>query len=82
MPRTSQKTFAGIAGSASGGRFFPGPDGNKILVRELAELWLLDIKDMMRPSSYALYQNYVGKAVRPVKVGGNYQKAAGRKLCG
>ena len=36
-----------------------------ILIKELAELWFLDIKNIMRPSSYAIYQNYANKYILP-----------------
>lgn len=38
---------------------------SEILIKELAELWFLDIKEIMRPSSYAIYQRYVGKYILP-----------------
>ncbi len=37
----------------------------QILIRELAELWFLDIKNIMRPSSYAIYQSYSSKYILP-----------------
>ncbi len=40
-------------------------DYGKLLIKELAELWLDDIKDVLRPSSYALYQNYTSKYILP-----------------
>lgn len=37
----------------------------QILIKELAELWFLDIKNIMRPSFYAIYQSYVNKYILP-----------------
>lgn len=37
----------------------------QILIKELAELWFLDIKNIMRPSSYAIYQSYANKYILP-----------------
>lgn len=37
----------------------------QILIKELAQLWFLDIKDIMRPSSYAIYQSYASKYILP-----------------
>jgi len=36
-----------------------------ILIKELAKLWFMDIKSIMRPSSYALYQSYADKYILP-----------------
>jgi len=38
---------------------------DKILIKELARLWFKDIKDVMKPSSYALYQSYAEKYIFP-----------------
>ncbi len=38
---------------------------HQILIKELAELWFLDIKSIMRPSSYAVYQSYASKYILP-----------------
>lgn len=40
------------------------PDG-QLLISELAELWLKDIHDVLRPSSYARYQSYTSKYILP-----------------
>ena len=37
----------------------------QILIKELAELWFLDIINIMRPSSYAIYQSYANKYILP-----------------
>lgn len=37
----------------------------RILIKELAELWFFDIKNIIRPSSYAVYQNYASKYILP-----------------
>jgi len=36
-----------------------------LLIKELALLWLKDIKNVMRPSSYARYQNYYDRYILP-----------------
>jgi len=36
-----------------------------LLIKELAELWLMDVKDILRPSSYARYQNCTSKYILP-----------------
>lgn len=41
------------------------PETAPILVKELADYWLSDIKNTMRPSSYARYLNYVNKYILP-----------------
>ncbi len=38
---------------------------SQLLIKELAELWFLDIKKIMRPSSYAVYQSYANKYILP-----------------
>lgn len=38
---------------------------NNILIEELVEYWLIDIKNIMRPSSYAKYKNYAKKYIIP-----------------
>ena len=40
-------------------------NNNQLLIEELANLWLAGIKDVLRPSSYALYQNYTRKYIIP-----------------
>lgn len=35
----------------------------QIFIKELAELWFMDIKKIMRPSSYAIYQSYANKYI-------------------
>lgn len=37
----------------------------QILIKELVEFWLRDIKNIMRPSSYAIYYNYTRKYILP-----------------
>lgn len=36
-----------------------------ITIKELAELWFTDIKNIMRPSSYAIYKGYASKYILP-----------------
>ncbi|MCI9078401.1 MAG: tyrosine-type recombinase/integrase [Lachnospiraceae bacterium] len=38
---------------------------SQLLIKELAELWFLDIKKIMRPSSYAVYLSYANKYILP-----------------
>lgn len=64
MQGTNQKPYIHIKESIYNDKFSYGLN-NKILISELAELWFLDIKDIMRPSSYALYQSYVKKYILP-----------------
>jgi len=64
MQGTNQKPYIHIKESIYKDKFSYGLN-NKILINELAELWLLDIKDIMRPSSYALYQSYAKKYILP-----------------
>lgn len=40
-------------------------DGKPLLVKELAGLWLKEIKNTMRPSSYARYQKHMEKYILP-----------------
>lgn len=56
MPVTASKTYL-----HAGEDIFQG----RILIKELAGLWFMDIKDIMRPSSYALYQSYADKYILP-----------------
>ncbi len=37
----------------------------QLLIRELAELWLTNIQNVLRPSSYARYQAYTSKYILP-----------------
>lgn len=37
----------------------------QLLISELAELWLGNVKEMLKPSSYAVYQNYTSKYIIP-----------------
>ncbi len=37
----------------------------QLLIRELAELWLINIQNVLRPSSYARYQAYTSKYILP-----------------
>ncbi len=49
----------------------------QLLIRDLAELWLIDIKNVLRPSSYALYQSYASKYILPYiggKKSGTFKK--------
>lgn len=64
MQGTDQKPYIHIKESIYKDKFFYGLN-NKILISELAELWFLDIKDIMRPSSYAIYQSYAKKYILP-----------------
>ena len=64
MQGTNQKPYVHIKKSIYNDKFSYGLN-NKILISELAELWFLDIKDIMRPSSYALYQSYTEKYILP-----------------
>lgn len=64
MQRPDQKSYIHIKESIYKDKFFYGLN-NKILISELAELWFLDIKDIMRPSSYAIYQSYAKKYILP-----------------
>ncbi len=64
MQETNQKPYIHIKESIYKGKFSYGLN-NKILISELAELWFFDIKDIMRPSSYALYQSYAEKYILP-----------------
>ena len=64
MQRPDQKPYIHIKESIYNGKFSYGLN-NKILISELAELWFLDIKDIMRPSSYAIYQSYAKKYILP-----------------
>ena len=64
MQGTNQKPYIHIKESIYNDKFSYGLN-NKILINELAELWFLDIKDIMRPSSYALYQSYAKKYILP-----------------
>ena len=64
MQGTNQKPYIHIKESIYNDKFSYGLN-NKILISELAELWFLDIKDIMRPSSYALYQSYAKKYILP-----------------
>jgi len=53
---------------------YPGyPFKKPLLVKELAELWLKDIKNTMRPSSYARYLKHMEKYILPYA--GNVQAA-------
>lgn len=65
MPVTGLKPDISIKENIYNDNFSSGICNNKILVQELAELWFLDIKSVMRPSSYALYQNYARKYILP-----------------
>lgn len=65
MPGTRLKPDISIKEKIYNDNFSSGLCNNKILVQELAELWFLDIKSVMRPSSYALYQNYAKKYILP-----------------
>lgn len=65
MPGTRLKPDISIKERIYNDNFSSGLCNNKILVQELAELWFLDIKSVMRPSSYALYQNYAKKYILP-----------------
>lgn len=40
-------------------------DYGQLLIKDLAQLWLIDIKNVLRPSSYAIYQNYTSKYILP-----------------
>ena len=40
-------------------------NSGSFLIKELAGLWLDDIKNILRPSSYARYQNYAYKYIFP-----------------
>lgn len=64
MQGTNQKPYIHIKESIYNDKFSYGLN-NKILISELAELWFLDIKNIMRPSSYALYQSYAKKYILP-----------------
>lgn len=64
MQGTNQKPYIHIKESIYNDKFSYGLN-NKILISELAELWFLGIKDIMRPSSYALYQSYAKKYILP-----------------
>lgn len=56
MPATASKAYL-----HAGKDVFQG----RILIKELAGLWFMDIRDIMRPSSYALYQSYADKYILP-----------------
>ncbi len=64
MQGTNQKPYIHTKESIYNDKFSYGLN-NKILISELAESWFLDIKDIMRPSSYALYQSYTEKYILP-----------------
>lgn len=49
----------------TGNIFVQTPEIVPILVKELANYWLSDIKNTMRPSSYARYLSYVNKYILP-----------------
>lgn len=49
-----------------------------LLIKELAELWLIDIKNVLKPSSYAIYQSYTSKYILPY-IGDEKSDAFGRK---
>lgn len=72
MPVTNQESYSNIKETAHNDSF-SSDLCNKILIKELAELWLFDIKDILRPSSYALYQSYTKKYILPYI--GNIQAA-------
>lgn len=65
MQRTNQKPYIHIKENMYSDNFSYGLSNNKIFINELAELWFLDIKNIMRPSSYAIYQSYARKYILP-----------------
>ncbi len=64
MQGINQKPYIHIKESIYKNKFSYGLN-NEILIDELAELWFLYIKNIMRPSSYALYQSYAKKYILP-----------------
>ncbi len=65
MPGTKKEPYIHIKENIYYNKLSQGLPNKKILINELAELWLLDIKNIMRPSSYAVYQNYTRKYILP-----------------
>lgn len=74
MPETRQKTYIHIKENIYNDSLVSNACNKEILIYELAKLWLLDIENTMRPSSYALYQNYANKYILPYI--GNIQAAS------
>ncbi len=65
MPETRQKPYIHIKENIYNDSLASDVYNKEILIYELAELWMLDIENTMRPSSYALYQNYANKYILP-----------------
>jgi len=66
MPQKTEKIYINLKKDVNCEEIYLVSGGEKpFLVKELAECWLHNIKNIMRPSSFARYQNYSDKYILP-----------------